>query len=705
VNATYCLALGGTFIENAVGTGFYDRLTGNALSNKISGGDGNDYLYGGDGDDNLIGGNRADWLHGEDGNDDLDAGSDLHADYYVFGADWGSDTITDGGGGADEVRGNTPSLADPLIGNLKVNLVSSDTSAEFTDGTNRVDWSGSVIDRAVTGPGNDEISQRPGGNDYMFARGGSDTYKGYDPSASVGFDVINDSVGDSAVDQLDLASFNLSNVSWSTQAGTTGNIRDLIISFDGGGRVTLATYFSNSSTGVCASGPGTGLIETIKFADDPSVDFAQVKRLLGCTPSDTTPPTVNSTNPVDNATGIASTAIVEAFFSEEMDQSTLTTSTFTLTKPDGPDADTNPDPVAGVVSYFPTIKKVLLDPSSDLEANTTYTATVKGGPGGAKDLAGNALSQDRTWTFTTAPPAPPTVVSYTPTQTSGVPRSIRLTATFSTNMDPSTVTASNIQFQVYNNTTSSWNSVAHNASYDSTSKMATVTPDSTLAASKKYRVTVTTNVKSSTGLALDQDASISGNQPKRWTFTTGTFIDSAVGNFSATQNPNGKWSFGYRASAGSGFVLYTSHANPWGPSFDQWSLYSSPTVTPHVTYNSMGQTASYSTITHPPNLLDLHPGSNGEKSVVCWTATSALTVVIKGRFEGIDTVGTTTDVAVVHNSATTLFRGNVNGYGAKAPFSITRSVAAGDTIEFYVGYGSNANHGFDSTGLLATITY
>jgi hypothetical protein len=43
-----------------------------------------------------------------------------------------------------------------------------------------------------------------------------------------------------------------------------------------------------------------------------------------------------------------------------------------------------------------------LNPDADLAANTTYTATIKGGTGGVKDAAGNALASDRTWTFTTA---------------------------------------------------------------------------------------------------------------------------------------------------------------------------------------------------------------------------------------------------------------------------------------------------------------
>src|SRR5829696_7345345 len=79
-----------------------------------------------------------------------------------------------------------------------------------------------------------------------------------------------------------------------------------------------------------------------------------------------------------------------------MAQRTLTTGTFTLTK------QGTSTPVSAMVEYLSTVKKALLTPSSVLEANTTYTATVKGGPGGVKDLAGNPMAQDYTWTFTTA---------------------------------------------------------------------------------------------------------------------------------------------------------------------------------------------------------------------------------------------------------------------------------------------------------------
>jgi Bacterial Ig-like domain len=89
-------------------------------------------------------------------------------------------------------------------------------------------------------------------------------------------------------------------------------------------------------------------------------------------------------------------------------------------------------------------------------------------------------------------------------------------------MDPFSITATNIKFEVYDTKRRKWVSVPHTVSYDATSKTATVSPGSTLAASNQYRVTVTTNVTSRSGVALDQDATTSGNQPKSWMFTTGT---------------------------------------------------------------------------------------------------------------------------------------------------------------------------------------
>ncbi|MBL1262769.1 N,N-dimethylformamidase beta subunit family domain-containing protein, partial [Methylomicrobium sp. RS1] len=107
---------------------------------------------------------------------------------------------------------------------------------------------------------------------------------------------------------------------------------------------------------------------------------------------DTTAPTVTSRSPSAGATGVATGTAVTATFSEAMDPATLTSSTFQL------QAGSNP-PVSATVSY--AANTATLTPASALAANTAYTATVKGGSTGVKDLAGNPLAADATWSFTT----------------------------------------------------------------------------------------------------------------------------------------------------------------------------------------------------------------------------------------------------------------------------------------------------------------
>jgi len=118
-------------------------------------------------------------------------------------------------------------------------------------------------------------------------------------------------------------------------------------------------------------------------------------------PSETTPPTVISTDPENNATDVALNKIITATFSEAMDPSTVTTTTFTLKQGE--------TPVSGAVTYAGIVGT--FTPAADLEANTTYTATITTG---VRDLAGNAMANDYVWTFTTGaeqqPPGPDTVI-------------------------------------------------------------------------------------------------------------------------------------------------------------------------------------------------------------------------------------------------------------------------------------------------------
>jgi len=111
--------------------------------------------------------------------------------------------------------------------------------------------------------------------------------------------------------------------------------------------------------------------------------------------TDTTAPTVSAVSPADGATGVVAGTMVTAAFSEAMDASTISSSSFTLVKQGG-------SAVAAAVTYDPASLTATLDPSVSLEAGATYVATVKGGSGGVKDLAGNALVADKVWTFTVA---------------------------------------------------------------------------------------------------------------------------------------------------------------------------------------------------------------------------------------------------------------------------------------------------------------
>ena len=111
--------------------------------------------------------------------------------------------------------------------------------------------------------------------------------------------------------------------------------------------------------------------------------------------ADTTAPTVTGVAPASGATGVAASANATATFSEAMSAASITTANFELRGPGGA-------LVPGAVSYDAASRTATLNPTAALAASTAYTATVKGGASGVKDLAGNALATDRTWTFTTA---------------------------------------------------------------------------------------------------------------------------------------------------------------------------------------------------------------------------------------------------------------------------------------------------------------
>ncbi|MEZ4683722.1 MAG: DUF4082 domain-containing protein [Caldilineaceae bacterium] len=119
---------------------------------------------------------------------------------------------------------------------------------------------------------------------------------------------------------------------------------------------------------------------------------------------DTVAPVVIGNTPGANATGVLHNDNVTATFNEPMDPATINANTIEL-------RDGSNSLVAATIGYNVDARKVTLDPTESLAYATTYTARIKGGATDprVKDLAGNALSNDVVWSFTTenAPPIPP----------------------------------------------------------------------------------------------------------------------------------------------------------------------------------------------------------------------------------------------------------------------------------------------------------
>jgi hypothetical protein len=191
------------------------------------------------------------------------------------------------------------------------------------------------------------------------------------------------------------------------------------------------------------------------------------------------------------------------------------------------------------------------------------------------------------------------------------------------------------------------------------------------------------------------------------TVRAGPIYDAAA-DFSITNgNPNGVWSYGYLApDTTTPLNLYTTtHTNyQGGPGWIGWN---NPLVgngtNPSAWKNTTGVTETVGTVQLQPGQLVEHPGPSDEEAVVRWTAPASGTYLINVTFTGADVVGTTTDVHVL-NEGVSAFDGNVNGFGNSASFSETLTLPVNFHIDFEVGFGSDNNFFFDSTGVSAQIS-
>jgi len=218
--------------------------------------------------------------------------------------------------------------------------------------------------------------------------------------------------------------------------------------------------------------------------------------------SDTTAPTVSSTDPASDATGVAINKSVSAVFSEPMLSSSLNTTTFKVRGPAGL--------VDGSVSLIDNV--AVFNPTANLTSNTTFTATITVG---AQDLSENSLAENKVWTFTTGSTSDttaPKIVSTDPSDdATNVSTNKKISVTFDDVMDVATLKAKTIFLSQANGTV-----VPASISY--ASKVAVLDPTNALAPNAVYTMKVTRGVTDSSGNALELS--------KTWTFTTAGSGDS-----------------------------------------------------------------------------------------------------------------------------------------------------------------------------------
>src|SRR4030095_15516289 len=152
---------------------------------------------------------------------------------------------------------------------------------------------------------------------------------------------------------------------------------------------------------------------------------------------------VASFAPANGATGVLVGSTVTAVFSEAMDASTISGSTVEL-------RNASNVLLTATVSYNATTRTVTLTPSAALANSQVYSAKIKSGSTGVKDVSGNALAADFNWSFTTVAGdiTPPTVTSVTPANgATGVLVSSTISAIFSEAMDATTISGSTIELR------------------------------------------------------------------------------------------------------------------------------------------------------------------------------------------------------------------------------------------------------------------
>ena len=180
------------------------------------------------------------------------------------------------------------------------------------------------------------------------------------------------------------------------------------------------------------------------------------------------------------------------------------------------------------------------------------------------------------------------------------------------------------------------------------------------------------------------------------TCTSHAKADSAFLQFSAINNPNGSWSYGYTPTSGGPIVLYTDTT----PVFGQpgWRGGSCGWVAANTSGADLrlGDSGVW-----PAGYLSLLPDNCGSLDVLRWTSPGAGTYQVSGFFQNIDPASTIT-VHVFANGIPLLSSSALINSSAALTFDFSLFLAAGSVIDFAVDNGGNGSS-HDQVGLVANV--
>jgi len=221
------------------------------------------------------------------------------------------------------------------------------------------------------------------------------------------------------------------------------------------------------------------------------------------------PPAVILTTPASGATGISRATRITATFSEDIKESTLTSSNFYVS-----------GGVTGFITYNSSTFVATFTPYTALAYSTTYTVTLTTG---ITDNASGNMAANKVWSFTTLAPdtTPPTVTTLSPAaNASSIALNTAVSAVFSEDIDGATITAASFTLN---------NGVTGTVGYNAATRTVTFTPDAPLGREVTYTATLSSSITDVAGNAL---------VPRSWNFTTiGTFPVTAASMNDYCQTP------------------------------------------------------------------------------------------------------------------------------------------------------------------------